>query len=139
MVSTYSVSPSLLKPRGDTALYTCPAATSDGAYDQCDGALCFTSTRGQEFPGAKQPLGPGQIVCSCPIVVADPATARAGYQIPGPWPCQPGYFANCTSAKTNQLTGGTIYLGAPTGLARILGKELTGTVPPLNVCRQAPG
>ncbi|MFO1071085.1 MAG: hypothetical protein U1E14_21425, partial [Geminicoccaceae bacterium] len=88
VVSTYSVSPELLKPDGTKALYTCPAATSDGAYAQCDGALCFTSTRGQDFPGFPQGLKPGQLICSCPIVKGNPAKAKVGFQIPGPWPCR---------------------------------------------------
>jgi hypothetical protein len=67
MVSTFSVPDSILAPKGDQAIYTCPAKTSDGAYAQCDGGICFASTEGQSFPGFEQPLEKNQIVCSCPI------------------------------------------------------------------------
>ena len=95
MVSTFSLPPSVVAPGGDTALYNCPAATSDGAYAQCDGGLCFTSTEGGSFPGFDKPLKKGEIVCSCPITVANPSTAKIGYQIAGPYPCQKSFFANC--------------------------------------------
>ena len=32
MVSTFSVPPSIIKPSGNMAMYTCPGETSDGAY-----------------------------------------------------------------------------------------------------------
>ena len=55
MVSTFSVPDSILKPNGDQAMYTCPPV-SDGAYAQCDGGICFTSSEGQSFPGFDEPL-----------------------------------------------------------------------------------
>jgi hypothetical protein len=134
MVSTFSVPDSVVAPDGNQALYACPASTSNGAYAQCDGGLCFTSTEGQSFPGFDGPLNAGQIICSCPITVSDPATARIGYQIAGPYPCQKSFFKNCNHAIANNKTGAQIYVGAPTGSARRLARRLNGSVPPLNRC-----
>ena len=134
MVSTFSVPDSVLAPDGNQALYTCPASTSSGAYAQCDGGLCFTSTEGKSFPGFSSPLNDGQIICSCPITVSDPATARIGYQIAGPYPCQKSFFKNCNRATANKKTGSQIYVGAPTGAARLLAGLLNGSVPTLNQC-----
>jgi hypothetical protein len=134
MVSTFSVPESVLEG-GNKALYTCPASTSDGAYAQCDGGICFTSTRGQKFPGFDRRLNNNEIICSCPITSANPSQAFVGHQIVGPLPCQDSFFANCQSAKAHTRTGGTVYVGAPTGSARILARELTGTVHNINHCR----
>jgi hypothetical protein len=133
MVSTFSLPDSVVAPDGDQALYSCPASTSNGAYAQCDGGLCFTSTEGESFPGFSEPLD-GQIICSCPITVADPATAQIGYQIAGPYPCQKSFFKNCKHATANKKTGAQIYVGAPTGTARLLAGLLNGSVPALNRC-----
>jgi hypothetical protein len=139
MVSTFSLPDSVLAPKGDQALYTCPAGTSDGAYAQCDGGICFTSTEGQSFPGFDQPLEKNQIICSCPITVANQDTATLGYQIVGPYPCQSSFFENCKSTTANSNTGSTIYVGAPTGSARFLARRLNGSVPPLNQCSSPRG
>src|ERR1700677_255622 len=64
MVSTFSLPASVVAPSGDQALYTCPASTSNGAYAQCDGGLCFASTEGESFPGFEEPLEDSQIICS---------------------------------------------------------------------------
>jgi hypothetical protein len=135
MVSTFSVPNSVLQG-GDTALYTCRAGASDGAYAQCDGGLCFTSTEaGPSFPGFDEPLAAGEIICSCPITTADPDTASFGYQIAGPFPCDDSFFENCRSAQTNNRTGTHIPVGAPTGSARILAFLLNGPpLPRLNLC-----
>jgi hypothetical protein len=138
MVSTFSLPESVVAPSGNKALYNCPASTSNGAYAQCDGGFCFTSTEGQRFPGFEEPLKRREIICSCPTVVANPATAQTGYQIPGPYPCQPSFFANCNSTNTNTKTGSTTYVGAPTGSARLLTRLLYGHVPPLNECHPPP-
>jgi hypothetical protein len=136
MASTYSLPESVIRPDGDQALYDCPASTSTGAYAQCDGGVCFTSTEGQTFPGSNQPLQAGQIVCSCPITVANPETAKGvGYQIVGPYPCRRSFFRNCKSATANTNTGSKIYVGAPTGTPRLLTRRLYGSVPALNECR----
>jgi hypothetical protein len=134
MMSTFSLPESVVAPHGDKALYNCPASTSNGAYAQCDGGFCFTSTEGQSFPGFAEPLTQGQIICSCPMVVANPTTAKTGYQIAGPYPCEPSFFANCDSATANTNTGSTTYVGAPTGSARLLTYLLYGQVPRLNRC-----
>jgi hypothetical protein len=134
MVSTYSVPDSVVAPDGDQALYTCPANTASGAYAQCDGGFCFNSTSGESFPGFSNPLASDQIICSCPITLADPATAAVGYQIAGPYPCQKSFFKNCNRGTANKKNGSTIYVGAPTGTARALAQALNGSVPPLNRC-----
>jgi hypothetical protein len=137
MISTFSVPPSIVKPSGDMAIYTCPAKTSDGAYGQCDGGFCFESTKGQTFPGFAGRLNDDEIICSCPITVADPSTAEAGYQISGPYPCQKSFLKNCSSATANTHTGSTIYVGAPTGSAKALARILygAGNVPPIRQCK----
>ena len=108
-----------------------PAGSSDGAYAQCDGGICFTSTKGKSFPGFDEPLKENQIICSCPITLAKRG-ARLGYQIAGPCPCQQSFFQNCKRAVANSKTGSTIYVGAPTGTARLLTHLLLGHGLPLN-------
>jgi hypothetical protein len=139
MISTYSFPPSVAAPDGDMALYTCAAKTSNGTYAQCDGGFCFTSTRGQRFPGFAEQLDADEIICSCPMTVADPSTAKIGYQIVGPFPCQESFFENCKNPPANTSTGSTVYVGAPTGTPRILTHELYGSVPPLNLCAPPSG
>ena len=136
MVSTFSVPPSIIKPSGNMAMYTCPGETSDGAYAQCDGGLCFNSTSSQSFPGFAGKLSADEIICSCPITVADPSTPQPGYQIAGPYPCQKSFLKNCKSATANTKTGSTIYVGAPVGVARTLSRILYGdNAPPINRCK----
>ncbi len=137
MMSTYSLPESVIEG-GEQAVYTCPASSSDGAYAQCDGGFCFASTRGRRFPGFDGKLKANEIMCSCPMTVADPATAKIGYQLIGPYPCQQSFFDNCSSTVANTDTGSTIYVGAPTGSARVLTRALDGSVPPLNECLPAP-
>jgi hypothetical protein len=69
-----------------------------------------------------------------PITVADPTSATVGFQIAGPYPCQNSFFQNCKSATGNVTTGSTIYVGAPTGTARFLARQLTGAFPRVNEC-----
>jgi hypothetical protein len=133
MVSTFSLAASVTAPKGNMAIYTCPGAISTGAYAQCDGGICFRSTQGQKFPGANKPLKPNQIICSCPITMAQPP-APIGYQIAGPYPCRRSFFANCSKRVANTDTGAKIYVGAPTGTATLLTRILNGSVPPLNRC-----
>lgn len=134
MASTYSLPDSVVAPNGNQALYTCPASTSTGAYAQCDGGLCFTSTQGQSFPGFGSPLAGNQIICSCPLTLADPATATTGYQIVGPYPCQQSFFQNCNRITASKRNGSQIYVGAPAGVPVFLTQQLYGSVPPLNRC-----
>ncbi len=134
IASTFSLPDSVVAPNGNQALYSCPARTSNGAYAQCDGGLCFTSTEGQSFPGFKGSLTEGEIICSCPVTVANPATSTIGYQIAGPYPCQQSFFQNCNRATASNKNGSQIYVGAPTGVARVLTQMLDGSVPTLNQC-----
>lgn len=136
MLSTFSVPPEALKG-GDKAIYTCPK-TSDGAYAQCDGGTCFASTRAQAFPGFPGTLTISEIICSCPITVADPSSAFIGHQMAGPFPCRSSFFANCQNASAHTRTGGTIYVGAPTGSTALLAKELTGATLTFNQCPPGP-
>lgn len=138
MVSTFSPPPQAIAPNGNRALYTCPASTSNGAYAQCDGGICFKATAGQTFPGFDKPLTKDEIICSCPITTADPSTAKTGFQIAGPYPCDASFFRYCRSATANTKTGSTIYVGAPTGSARHLTRLLTGSELPFNECRLPP-
>jgi hypothetical protein len=131
MVSTYSLPESVTE--AEAALYTCRASTSDGAYAQCDGGICFTSTRGQTFPGF-EPLEEDEVICSCPITVADPRKDQIGYQFLGPYPCQEELFDYCRHTTANTNTGSYIPVGAPTGTPRFLTRELQGSVPPLKHC-----
>lgn len=137
MMSTYSLPPSV-KAGGSQAIYTCPGNTSDGAYAQCDGGFCFTSTRGRRFPGFDRRLEPNEIMCACPITVAAPEPGATGYQLVGPYPCQQEFFDNCNSAVANTDTGSTIFVGAPTGTPRLLTEQLYGSVPALNHCEPLP-
>jgi hypothetical protein len=132
MMSTYSLPPAVIKG-GNKALYTCPGDTSDGAYAQCDGGFCFASTRARKFPGFPR-LKANEIICSCPITVADPAPKRPGYQMVGPYPCREEFFDNCSSDVANTNTGSRIVVGAPTGIPVLLTRELYGRVPELNRC-----
>ena len=131
MVSTFSLPESVVAPRGDRALYTCPAG-SDGGYAQCDGGICFTSSKGTSFPGFDEPLGRANIICACPITVTP--DFPVGYQIAGPYPCDNSYFRYCKSQVANTSTGSTVKVGAPTGTARFLTLKLKGSVPPLHEC-----
>jgi hypothetical protein len=78
MVSTYSLPQSIVAPNGNQALYTCREPVSSGAYAQCDGGICFTSSSGGTFPGLSGQVGRNQIVCACPITVAEPGTKNEG-------------------------------------------------------------
>lgn len=134
MVSTFSPPPSVQKPNGDQAVYDCDKSTSTGAYAQCDGGVCFKSTRGKNFPGFPETLKDSEIICSCPAVVADPDTAKTGFQIVGPYPCDKKFFKYCDAATANTDNGSSLYVGAPTGSARFLSRKLTGQPIRLNRC-----
>ncbi len=135
MVSTYSTPPSVLKPHGDQAIYDCAKETSTGSWAQCDGGVCWDSSRGQKFPGLGK-LDRAEIVCACPTVTADPATATIGYQIVGPYPCENDFFKYCDSATANTDNGSYIYSGAFTGSSRFVSKKLYGLSLPFNRCRR---
>lgn len=133
MVSTFSPPESALAPNGDRAIYTCPAG-SDGAYAQCDGGICFTSTEGAAFPGLGQ-LAKNQIICSCPVTKPGITSGKLiGFQILGPYPCQKSFYQYCNSSVANSHNGSTIYVGAPTGIPKLLTHKLIGHVPEFNEC-----
>lgn len=132
MVSTFSPPPQAIVG-GDEAIYNCDKDTSNGAYAQCDGGICFKSSKGQTFPGLGQ-LDNKEIVCACPTVTADPDTAKIGYQILGPYPCEQDFFKYCKQKTANTDNGSTIYVGAPTGSANQLSKILTGKNLKFNHC-----
>ena len=138
MVSTYSLPPSIVAPSGDQALYTCPGKSSTDAYAQCDGGMCFKSTSGGVFPGLNPRLEEDEIICSCPITVAQPAPAALGYQMIGPYPCQASFFSYCNSETASTTDGSTIYSGATTGGIPLFTLLLYGSVPPFNTCEPSP-
>ena len=133
IVSTFSVPPS----NPNVAIYTCPGG-SNGFYAQCDGGICFKSTQGKSFPGFDEPpLGKYEIICSCPTTQS--LENPTGYQISGPFPCQQSYFDNCKATTANNMTGSTLFVGAPTGTFYLLGSILNnGTVPNENRCFPSP-
>lgn len=134
MTSTYSLPQSIVAPSGNQALYTCPGRSSTGAYAQCDGGLCYRSTSGGTFPGFSGQLTKDEIICSCPITVAQPGRLKRGYQIIGPYPCEASYFKYCQSQTANTKDGSIIDSGASTGGIPLFTKLLYGGVPPLNEC-----
>lgn len=102
MVSTFSLPEDTVFPDGNLALYTCPGEVNAGdsgfvaigSYGQCDGGICFTSTRGQTFPGFDERLIK-EIICACPISTScDGLDSRdpLGYQISGGY--NPSTFGN---------------------------------------------
>jgi hypothetical protein len=149
MVSTFSLPESVLKG-GPAAVYTCPGdqnkrggVAAPVAYGQCDGGLCFPSTKGKDFPGLGD-LPSSDLVCSCPISTgATPGSANAfGYQIFGPYRPKAPRGARCDAAACAACSvgdptanGGIIPVGAPTGTGRFLTLRLDGPpVPDLNEC-----
>ena len=149
LVSTFSLPQSGIQG-GTAAIYTCPGAANAGsgviapvAYGQCDGGICFTSSRGKQFPGFSS-LQSDEIICSCPISTsATPAsTNQFGYQIFGPYnpaappgsKCDASACAKC-SVSNPTANGSMLQVGAPTGTAEALTFLLTGSPPPpLNKC-----
>jgi len=113
IVSTYSPPPQLLAPNGDLAVYQCSRATATGARAQCDGGLCYRSTRGKPFLKFKK-LTRDEIICSCPIYTADPQTPGVGYEVLGPYPCEKSWFKYCDRETANTRDASTLYVGAPT-------------------------
>src|SRR5262245_46741572 len=69
LVSAFSLPRAGLKG-GQEAVYTCPGAANAGAgvpapvgYGQCQGGICFDSTRSQNFPGFEGRLQHDEIIC----------------------------------------------------------------------------
>ena len=150
MVSTFSLPSDVLKG-GPAAIYTCPGpdnarggAVAPVAYGQCDGGLCFKSTRHQQFPGFEGRLQTDEIMCSCPISTASTpgSTNSLGYQVFGQYDpnapdgsrCDPNACAAC-SVPAPTANGSTIPVGAPTGAGSFLTLKLNGPpLPELNEC-----
>jgi hypothetical protein len=158
-VSTFSL-PNNVKKGGPAAVYTCPGSADAGngvsapvAYGQCDGGLCFKSTKGQRFLGFTGRLREDQIICSCPI--STDATLGSsdsfGYQVFGRYHsdapkgsrCDANACAVC-SVPNPTANGTTLHVGAPTGSGKFLALKLNGPpLPDINeclcTCTQAPG
>ena len=150
MVSTYSLPPDVVKG-GSAAVYTCPGTDDAGtgvvapvAYGQCDGAICFESSRGRRFPGFDAHLRNREIMCSCPVSTdATPGSSDPlGYQIFGPYHpsappgtrCDASACAPC-SVPNPTANGAALKVGAPTGAGTFLTARLyKPPVPDLNEC-----
>lgn len=161
-VSTYSVPKQDEFPDGDFALYTCPGENNKGkyggvsaavgSYAQCDGGICFTSTKGNNFPGFEK-LRNKEIICSCPIATnCEKSSANPdGHQIAGPYDsvtgCDPDACLKCDAAAVTGLECDTgnpasfvgIQEGLPVGSATGIPATLScillgGNVPDLNSC-----
>ena len=158
-VSTFSL-PDDVKKGGPAAVYTCPGSADAGsgvsapvAYGQCDGGICFKSSRGQRFPGFAGRVRDDQIICSCPISTdTTPGSSNSfGYQIFGQYHpnepkgsrCDANACAAC-SVPNPTANGTTLPVGAATGSGKFLTLKLNGPpLPDLNeclcTCTQAPG
>lgn len=157
--STFSLPKQGEYPDGNLALYTCPGELNKddeggrevaiGSYGQCDGGICFTSTRRHRFPGFFRRLKINEIICSCPIATTcEPSSSNElGYQISGPYPgeCKVEGCEKCNAAAVtncevpNPLTEigiqKNIPVGAPTGASEALACALLNNdVPDLNSC-----
>jgi hypothetical protein len=124
------------------AIYTCLAQNDTPIYGaQCDGGVCFNSTTGKNFPGLG-PIADDEIVCSCPPA----ANVLAGFQITGPWNCEPGdankgntccdesYHSQMCGVTSFKNTGTVMQVSAPIGTPTLLSTLLDGTEPSTNNC-----
>ncbi|UZR30614.1 hypothetical protein [Methylococcus mesophilus] len=149
MLSTYSLPPEVRKG-GSQAMYTCPgsANTQGGieapvAYAQADGAFCFTSTKGQRFPGFERRLKKGEIICSSQISNASTpgSTSSLGYQVSGPYSpyapvgrrCDDSGCAKC-SVPSPTANGSSIPVGVAAGAPDIANVVLYGKPQAVNSC-----
>jgi hypothetical protein len=150
MVSTFSLPSDVLKG-GSAAVYTCPGpdnarggVVAPVAYGQCDGGMCFKSTKHSRFPGFEVRLQRDEIICSCPISTeATPGSTNSfGYQVFGPYHpqapkgsrCEANACASC-SVPAPTSNGSTIPVGAPTGGGKFLTLKLDGPpLPDINEC-----
>jgi hypothetical protein len=160
--STFSFPEDVAFPDGNLALYTCPGEANKskfinmghparGTYSQCDGGLCFTSTRGRSFPGFDGRLSRKEIMCSCPFstVCENLSENPDGYQISG------NYDGQCSVEECSKCNAGAltelecelpnplikigiqedIPVGAQTGTPEILAcLLLDNNVPDSNTC-----
>src|SRR5579864_6340268 len=106
MVSTFSL-PNDVKKGGSAAVYTCPGSANAGswviapvAYGQCDGGICFKSTRGKRFPGFAGKVKDDEIICSCPISTdATPGSSDSfGYQVFGQYNPKASIGSRCDAS-----------------------------------------
>jgi len=169
--STFSFPVDTAFPGGKTAAYTCPGENNKGegvaargSYAQCDGGLCFTSTKGKLFPGFDDELLLNEIICSCPFAtICEPASVNPvglGYQIsgtyspeegpgPGVGGCSPEACGLCSAGALTEeqcdlpnpiaqigIQDNNIPVGGPTGISTALSILLLGegNVPPENSC-----
>ena len=168
--STFSFPDDVAFPGGKTAIYTCPGVTNKGegvaargSYAQCDGGLCFTSTKGKLFPGFDDELLLNEIICSCPFAtICEPASVNPvglGYQMsgtyspeegpgPGVGGCSPEACGLCSAGALTEEQCDlpnpigqigiqeNIPVGGPTGISTALSILLLGegNVPPENSC-----
>ncbi len=159
MVSTFSLPQDVTKG-GPAAVYTCPGSADAGsgvvapvAFGQCDGGICFKSSRGRKFPGFAGRLKGNEIICSCPISTsATPGSSDSfGYQVFGSYHpnaprgsrCDASACASC-SVPNPTANGTTLLVGAATGVPKFLALKLDGPpLPDINeclcTCTQAPG
>ena len=129
MVSTYSPPAGAILPRKDLALYTCEGG---GSYAQCDGGLCFTSTRGKTSPLWGK-VGRNEIICSCPV-----ATTNTPFQVFGPGDCpktREAYDKVCATRASADNNGAILYIGAPAGGPELFAVCL-GQPAKFNTCRR---
>jgi hypothetical protein len=150
IASTFSLPEAVVK--GETsAIYTCPGSANKGdgvaapvAYGQCDGGLCFTSTKGKMFLGLDK-LSSSELICSCPISTDSTigSASAFGYQIVGPYDpkarpgarCDPAGCAACSVSHPTR-NGSIIPVAAPTGIGKFLTLKLYGPpLPDVNECR----
>jgi hypothetical protein len=155
MVSTFSLPQDVTKG-GPAAVYTCPGSADAGsgvvapvAFGQCDGGICFKSSRGKKFPGFAGRLKDNEIICSCPV--STDGSDSLGYQVFGPYNpsapkgsrCDANACASC-SVPNPTANGTTLSVGAATGVPKFLTLKLDGPpFPAINeclcTCTQAPG
>ncbi len=161
--STFSYPEDVASPGGNSALYTCPGEANKnrfinngyparGTYSQCDGGICFTSTRGKSFPGFPKRLRRNEIMCSCPYSTSceNLSESPTGYQISGDYngqcsvdecsKCNNGALSESDCSLPNPIlliaNGDDIPVGAPAGTPEILSCLLlgSGNVPNTNSC-----
>jgi hypothetical protein len=125
MVSTFSL------PTENQSLYFCPPSRNSGYYASCDGGVCFTSSRGQSFPGLGQ-LGGNEIVCACTI--KDGSMDLLGHQIFGPSKCNTTFFQNCSKSTATGANGSYLFEAAPTGNYEIGAFALNHVPAHFNMC-----